>query len=203
MTKDKRDSKKAYYTSYFENNKYKSSEIWKGIRSLVNINSTTSFNIKLLDENNKLIINPKKISNIFNDHFSTLGSKIEQKIPFESGNYKDYFNKKDKNGNLFINSANSFFLSPTSPSEIEKIINDLDIKTCTGPNSIPIFVLKLFKPFFSLWLSKIVNLCFEVEIFPDILKIAKVAPLHKKDSRLNFLNYRPISLLSIDRTSFE
>ena len=125
--KDQRDSKKAYYTAYFEKNKYKSSEIWKGIRSLVNINSTTSFNIKLLDEN-KLIINPKKISNIFNDHFSTLGSKIEQKIPFELGNYKNYFNKKDKNGNLFINSANSFFLSPTNPSEIEKIINDLDIK---------------------------------------------------------------------------
>ena len=130
----------------------------------------------------QLIINPKKISNIFNDHFSTLGSKIEQKIPFESGNYKDHFNKKDKNGNLFINSANSFFLSPTSPSEIKKIINDLDIKKCTGPNSILIFILKLFKPFFSLWLSEIVNLCFEVGIFPDILKIAKVAPLHKKDS---------------------
>ena len=76
ITKDKRDSKKAYYTSYFEKNKYKSSVIWKCIRSLVNINSTTSFNIKLLDENNKLIINPKKISNIFNDHFSTLDQKI-------------------------------------------------------------------------------------------------------------------------------
>ena len=81
------------------------------VRSLVNINFTTSFNIKLLDKNNKLIIDPKKIPNIFNDHFSTLGSKIEQKIPFELGNYKDYFNNKDKNGNLFINSANSFFLS--------------------------------------------------------------------------------------------
>ena len=119
------------------------------------------------------------------------------------GNYKDYFNKKDKNGNLFINSANSFFLSPTSPSEIEKIINDLDIKKCTGPNSIPIFILKLFKPFFSSWLSKIVNLCFEVGIIPDILKIAKVAPLHKKDSRLNFLNYRPISLLPTVSKIFE
>ena len=63
--------------------------------------------------------------------------------------------------------------------------------------------MKLLKPFFSLWLSKIVNLCFEVGIFPDILKIAKVAPLHKKDSRINVLNYRPISLLSIVSKIFE
>ena len=42
----------------------------------------------------------KKIANIFNDHFSTVGSKIEQKIPFNPGNLQDYFNKKDKNGKL-------------------------------------------------------------------------------------------------------
>ena len=38
ITQDKRNSKKSYYTEYFEKNKHKSSEIWKGIRSLVNIN---------------------------------------------------------------------------------------------------------------------------------------------------------------------
>ena len=60
ITKDKRDSKKEYYNSYFEKNKHKSSEIWKGIRSLVNIKSTKSSNIKLLDENNNLVSGPKK-----------------------------------------------------------------------------------------------------------------------------------------------
>ena len=33
-------------------------------------------------------------------------------------------------------------------------------------------------------------------IFPTILKTAKVIPIHKKDSRLEVSNYRPISLLS-------
>ena len=33
-------------------------------------------------------------------------------------------------------------------------------------------------------------------IFPSALKIAKVIPLHKKDSQLDFSNYQPISLLS-------
>ena len=182
ITKDKRDSKKSYYSTYFEKNKHKSSEIWKGIRSLVNIKSCKPSNIKLFDENNNLVSDPKKISSTFNDYFSTIGSKIEQKIPFVPGNFKDYFNKRDKDGKLVINSHNfSFFLTPTVPGELVKLIDDLDMKKSTGPNSIPVFILKLLKPFFSTWLSKLINLSFEVGIFPDILKIAKVTPHHKKE----------------------
>ena len=184
-------------------NRHKSAEIWKGIRSLVNIKSSKTSIIKLLDGNNNLISDPRKISNIFNDHFSTIGSKIEQKIPVVPGNYSDYFNKKDKDGNLIFNSPNTFFLSPTVPSEVEKLIDALNIKKSTGPNSIPVFILKIYKQFFSFWLSKLVNLCFEFGEFPEILKIAQVTPLHKKESKLNFLNYRPISLLSVFSKIYE
>ena len=58
ITKDKRDSKKAYYITYFEKNKHKSSKIWKGIRTLVNIKPSKSANIKLFDENNNLVSDP-------------------------------------------------------------------------------------------------------------------------------------------------
>ena len=204
ITKDKRDSKKVYYTSYFEKNKYKSSEIWKGIRSLINIKSSKTSNIKLMDANKNLISDPKKVSNIFNDHFSSIGSKIEQKIPFQPGNYNDYLNKKDNSNKLIINfENNSFFLSPTVPEEVEKIINALDIKKSTGPNGVPVYILKIFNFFFSFWLSRLANQCFETGVFPDILKLAKVTPLHKKDSKLEFLNYRPISLLSVFSKVYE
>ena len=33
-------------------------------------------------------------------------------------------------------------------------------------------------------------------VFPSALKLAKFVPDHKKDSKLDFSNYRPISLLS-------
>ena len=198
ITIDKRVSKKAYYSAYFEKNKLKSAEIWKGIRSLVNIKASKSSSIKLLDENNNLISDPKKISNIFNHYFSTIGPEIERKIPIVSGDFRDYLNKSDMNGRPLINPSNaSFFLSPTVPGEIEKFIDDLDIKKSTGPNSIPVYILKLLKPFFSYWISELINLSFEVGVFPDILKIAKVSPLHKKECKLNFQNYRPISLISV------
>ena len=41
------------------------------------------------------------------------------------------------------------------------------------------------------------------DFFPDILKIAKVNPLHKKESKLDHRNYRPISLLSVVSKIFE
>ena len=50
--------------------------------------------------------------------------------------------------------------------------------------------------FFSLNLSRIFNLCFETGIFPNLCKIAKVIPVHKKDDPSFCVNYRPISLLS-------
>ena len=39
--------------------------------------------------------------------------------------------------------------------------------------------------------------------FPELLKLAKVQPLHKKDSKLDYLNYRPISLLSVFSKIYE
>ena len=31
--------------------------------------------------------------------------------------------------------------------------------------------------------------------FPSVLKIAKVIPMHKKQSKVDYINYRPVSLL--------
>ena len=118
ITKEKRLSKKAYFTSYFEKNKQKSSDIWKGIRSPVNIKPLKSPSFKLLDDNKNLISDLSKISNIFNNHFATIGSVIEQNIPYAYGHIKDYFNMKNYEGQFHFNSADSFFLLPTVPLEV-------------------------------------------------------------------------------------
>ena len=86
------------------------------------------FLLNLLNENNNLISDPKIISNVFNDYFSSIGPKIERKIPIP-GSFKEYFEIKDVSGNSLINPSNaSFFLSPTVPAEIEKLIDAFDIK---------------------------------------------------------------------------
>ena len=204
ITSDKRRGKKVHNIAQFEKNKNSISTVWKSIRSLVNMKPGKKSNIKLMDESNSIISDPKIIGNIFNDHFSTLGAKVQEKIPEEQGDYCEYLKIKGSNGKTIINPGDhSFFLSPTSPGEIEKIIEKLNPSKSTGPNGIPVFILKAFKGFFSYWLSILINLCFETGEFPLMLKLAKVIPLHKKESVLNFLNYRPISLLSVFSKIYE
>ena len=45
-------------------------------------------------------------------------------------------------------------------------------------------------------MADLFNLSFITGVFPSVLKTAKVVPDFKKDSKLDYSNYRPISLLS-------
>ena len=72
-----------------------------------------------------------------------------------------------------------------------------------GPNSLPIFILKICNEFFSHYLSKIINTAFTTGIFPNLCKLAKVIPIFKKDDPLICNNYRPISLLPVFSKIFE
>ncbi len=98
INEEKRQGKKAHNALQFEKNKNNAKDIWKGIRSLVNIKSPKSSCIKVMDKNNNLISDPTKIANIFNDHFSSLGSKVQQKIPNQAGDYRSYFRKRRNDG---------------------------------------------------------------------------------------------------------
>ena len=126
------------------------------------------------------------ISNIFNNNFSSINGKKSLIFHFHI-NFFLIFSKIDDT---------SFFTSPTDKTELENIISSLDSNKSVGPNSIPIKILKLFKNDISSQLSEIFNISFSSGVFPSILKTAKVIPVHKKDSKLDFSNYCPISLLS-------
>ena len=65
----------------------------------------------------------------------------------------------------------------------------------SGPNSIPYRILFLLKNDISKQLADLFNLSFMNGVFQSILKTAKVVPVFKKDSKLDYSNYCPISLL--------
>ena len=89
------------------------------------------------------------------------------------------------------------FLRPTTPEEITKIIGNFSDTKSSGPNSIPVRILKLLNPEISKTISTLINRSFEMGVFPSVLKISKVIPVFKnKGSPLEVSNYRPISLLS-------
>ena len=89
----------------------------------------------------------------------------------------------------------SFFLWPINKKEIKIILSSLDINKSTGPYSIPSKILNMLKNDISEQLADLFNLSFTTGTFPTLLKTAKVIPIHKKDSKLDLTNYRPVYLL--------
>ena len=98
---------------------------------------------------------------------------------------------------MINSSSDSFFLSPTTVTEIENEISYLNNSKSTGPFSIPTPILKLVKNVLSGPLAIIINASFATGIVPKKMKIAKVIPVFKKGSSTQLTNYRPISLLSV------
>ena len=75
---------------------------------------------------------------------------------------------------------------PAGKDVIALIISSLDSTKLVGPNSIPKKILKVLSNDISCQFADIFIMSFTSGVFPSVLKIAKVVPIHKKDSKLDF-----------------
>ena len=76
------------------------------------------------------------------------------------------------------------------------IISSVNFNKASSPNSITYRALFFLKNEISKQLADLFKLSFITGIFPSVLKTTNVFPVFKKDSKLYYSNYRPISLLS-------
>ena len=83
-------------------------------------------------------------------------------------------------------------MTPTDKNEISLIISSLDSHKSSGPNSIPVKILKLLKNDISQQLSDIFNMSFSTGQFPSVLKIAKVL-LSNTEKTIEKLMYKKLS----------
>ena len=186
-------AKKNYYTKYFEENNNNIKKTWEGIRSIINIKSTKS-TISQIKVNNKVIINQKEIVDTLNNFFVNVGPNTERNIPV---NPKTKAEQYLKNKNQL-----NFLIAHISNEDVLDIINQLENKS-TGPQSIPIKLLKLIPDLILIPLCRIINRSFQTGVCPDALKISEVIPIHKGGSTEEINNDRPISLLSIFKKIIE
>ena len=97
------------------------------------------------------LVTPKKLLTFLMIIMLLLVPKFNRKFLPKKAISTFYLDKRDKNGRRFINPDGcTFYLTPVGPDEVEKIIDELDIKKSTGPFGIPVFLLKIFKIFFSI-----------------------------------------------------
>ena len=90
---------------------------------------------------------------------------------------------------------NSFYLRPTCKENIEDIISTIRTDKACRSNNIPTRILKGFEKEPYKPLSDVIDISVSFGIFQNSMKLAKVAPVYKKDDKLDCNNYRPISLL--------
>ena len=126
--------------------------------------------------------------NLLTIFFVNIGPSTENDIPHNPVIKPEFYLK---NRNLL-----NFTFATISNEDVLEIITNLENKS-PGPQSIPIYLLKLSADLIINSLCKIISNSFSSGIFPDALKISKVIPIHKGNSSEELNNYRPISLLSV------
>ena len=87
---------------------------------------------------------------------------------------------------------------------VKRVIANLDSSKASGPDCIPVVVLKNCEPERSYILAKLFNKCLKESCFPDCWKVSSVVPMFKNvGERSTAKNYCPVSLLSVVSKVFE
>ena len=179
-------SKQAYY-KFFGRNWNNINNTWKGIKPLISLKTVTSIEPTILSlDNGDTITHPYYIVNNFYNYFASL-TETTKSIKYSHKYFSGYLSNE---------TSSTIFLQPTDKDDTATIISSLNSNKASGSNSKPYRTLFLLKNEILKQLADLFNLSFTTGVFPSVLKTAKVVPVFKKDSKLDYSNYRPISLLS-------
>ena len=157
-----RSEKQKYYNTYFERNKTNMKKIWSKINCIIHRKKNTSSNICLNIDGN-IISNPYEVGNKFNTFYPTVAQKLVNILPSSKISFKQYLRNPIQK---------TFFMSPTNPSEVEILINNINVSKSPDIYDIPVKVIKVAGPYISTILSDIFNKSFSSGVFPQKLKYA-------------------------------
>ena len=90
--------------------------------------------------------------------------------------------------------SRTFFFSPATPPEVERLIDQLKINKACRSVDAPTKFIKYGKSLIAQFLCTLYNKCIVEGEHPDLFKITEVIPIFKKGNPELATNYRPISL---------
>ena len=195
ITKTMRNAKFIYYKNMFDKHRQDYKKSWKLINSLISTARKKDDFSKLFLVNGATVTNESAIANHFNDFFASIGLLQASKVPHSDPNAYVRYLRNPPRCNFTFNLVNQ--------NDVLAIISKFKPKTSSGFDKISMKLLKRIAPVLSHPLSIAINQSFSTGIFPDLLKLAKVFPLYKKDDATLLTNYRPISLLPVLSKVFE
>ena len=129
------------------------------------------------------------ICNAFNMRFSTVGKKTQESIKAVNPNLDPLSTVKD--------CKNRLNFGRVTQQEICKIVEKMKPKHSAGYDDVSNLLLKKIVNVIKLPLCVIFNKSLSSGVYPDLMKLAKVIPLHKGGEMDICDNYHPISLLPV------
>ena len=183
-----RKSRKQYLKQYFIKHANNLKKTWNGINNILHRQGKIKVSDIFLNIDGKLVTDQKTVVNKMNNYFINVADNLAQKIPKPNTEYQDFL----KNPN-----EHSIYLSEVTSYEISKIIHDLSNGKSGDIYGNTSTLVKLGGPVLIQILTLLFNRSIDQGIFPSVLKVSKIVPIHKGDSLFEMSNYRPISLLPI------
>ena len=177
-----------YYTNKCIEFKSDSKKLWSIINKLVKKSNEKSSVIDSLTIDNIRVFESQQIADELAEYFASIGSTLSRKIGKPNKGIIEYLSR------MKINEKSMFFM-PTDVTEIKDIIQKLPNKGSSGYDGISNKLIKCLLNNLTEPLIYVCNKSLQEGIFPDAMKHANVVPLYKSKSKLEKINYRPISLL--------
>ena len=134
------------------------------------------------------------MSNLFNEHFSTIGPKL---VPSPSNNSNATFTE------YLINTDKRFHFTLTHNAQVLLLLNKLCKSKATGLDKISARLIRECADLIAKSITNIFNASLTLGIFLEDWKCAKVTPIFKQGARNELNNYRPISVISVISKDFE
>ena len=186
-----RKARRDFYAKIISGNQGDAKKTWQCIQNLDG-SKAQHFPSVVNDKNGAAVLGDINIASVFNHHFSNICKASETSESVDSTDFSRVLTN-------FIssrkNESDKFTIPLLTEGFVLKQLQRLQITKARGIDNLSPFFLKQSAEIITPTLTKLFNRSIETGIFPDVWKIAKVTPLHKKGPRNDVNNYRPISVL--------
>ena len=181
-----------YYRAKINRNKSSTKGLWQATneicgKSFIENNSIT----QVVDKEGNMISDDREKAEMLNKFFCSVGKTLASEIT------KNPLELKEKN------LENSIFLTPCTPNEIFKIINELKLNKSPGIDGGTTKILKHINSYICVPMSNLINKIIINGECPTAFKVAVIKPIHKSGPKCEINNYRPISLITNYAKIFE
>ena len=204
-------AKKQYFVKSTENQPLTNKSFWNSVSLFLTNKNVRNDDVTTLKEKGWLINDELEVAETLNSRYINIVETTCRQPPQALGNPKDRANdialvdaiisnykhhpiinqirKKCSNPKIYMQ------FSWRKKEEINILIKHLNPKKATGPDGIPLQIIKLSPDVIDKHLTNI-NTDLECSCFSEKAKIASVKPIYKKENRSIKNSYRPVSILN-------